>query len=311
MMQSISSIGHGKYRTLLTLTSSLALFCAVSSASAGALERAKQTGKLTLGYSTETRPYSFKNDAGSPDGYAVELCKRVADAAKAELKLPSLSVNFVPLKREEGLRAVAQGKVDLLCDPFTPTVVNRKEVSFSLPIIASGVGVIVRSDAASRLKETLSGEAPPTRPNWRANMDQALQRSTLSAVAGSHAEQVLSERLKDLKIDPKLAPVSDPATGIKAVADRHSDAFFGDLALLRDAAQQHTGSVQLQVLDRYFTYDIGALAVSRSDEDFRLFVDRLLSKIYSSPEFKPLYSKWFGSMTNGVNTFYQLNILHD
>ena len=95
MMQYISSIGHGKYRTLLTLTSSLALFCAVSSASAGALERAKQTGKLTLGYSTETRPYSFKNDAGSPDGYAVELCKRVADAAKAELKLPSLSVNFV------------------------------------------------------------------------------------------------------------------------------------------------------------------------------------------------------------------------
>ncbi len=209
------------------------------------------------------------------------------------------------------MRAVAQGKVDLLCDAFTPTVANRKEVSFSLPIIASGIGVIVRSDAASRLKETLSGQTPPTRPNWRGNADQVLQRSTLSAVAGSRAEQVLSERLKDLKIAPKLAPVSDPATGVKAVADRHSDAFFGDQAVLLDAAQQHKGSVQLEVIDRYFTYDIGALAVSRSDEDFRLFVDRLLSKIYSSPEFTPLYTKWFGKMSDGVNTFYQLNILHD
>lgn len=265
-MQFKSSIGHGKYRTLLSLTSFLVFFCAAFNVSAGTLERVKQTGKLTLGYSTDTRPFSFNSDAGGPDGYAVDLCKKIGDAAKAELKLPTLAVNFVPLKRAEGLQAVTQGKVDLFCDPVTPNLSNRKDVSFSLPIIASGIGVIVRSDAASRLKETLSGQNPTIRPSWRANADQVLQRSTLSFVAGTHAEQVLAERLQELRIAPKLAPVSDYASGIKAVVTRRSDAFFGDQAVLLDVAQQHAGSVQLQVIDRYFTYDIGSFAVPRGDE---------------------------------------------
>ena len=120
---------------LALLVPLLVLLAAAPPASAGTLDRIKESGKLNLGYG-ETRPFSYKDDSGNPAGFGIALCGKIVDSLKAQLGLPSLTVNFVPTARDEGLQAVADGKIDLLCDATVPTLTARKRVSFSIPVYA-------------------------------------------------------------------------------------------------------------------------------------------------------------------------------
>jgi ABC-type amino acid transport substrate-binding protein len=314
LMHSIGRRGHrGKDAiALATLVPLLILLSAASPASAGAtLDRIKSSGKLTLGYGADARPFSYKDESGNPGGYAIALCGKIADAAKADLGLSALAVEFVPVARDEGLHAVAQGKIDILCEATVPTLTSRKQVSYSIPIFASGIGAVVLKDASTRLKDILSGRTPPTGPTWRANADQLLRQSTISVVAGTRAERALTDRLSQLQLIPKMVPVDSYAAGIDRVLDGRSNVFFGDRAILLDAVKQKNLSGQLQVLDRFFTHETLAFAVPRDDEDLRLVVDGALSKLFRSNAFREVYGKWFGPLKDETWSLFRLTALPD
>lgn len=75
--------------------------------------------------------------------------------------------------------------------------------------------------------------------------------------------------------------------------------------MLLDAAARSAEPAKLMVLDRRFTQEPLALALGRGDEDFRLFVDRALSKLYRSLELSAIYAKWFRTPDANALTFYQ------
>jgi len=94
---------------LATLIPLLLLFTAPPPASAASvLERAKASGKLTFGYGADARPFSYKDESGNPAGYAIALCGKIADAAKAGLGLPALAVEYVPVARDEERHEVGE-----------------------------------------------------------------------------------------------------------------------------------------------------------------------------------------------------------
>ena len=220
-------------------------------------------------------------------------------------------MEFVPLAHDEGPQAVAQGKVDISCEPTVPTIALRRQVSYSIPVFASGVGVVVRKDASSRLKDILSGRTPPTGPTWRANADQLLRESTFSVVEGTRSQRAFEQRMKELKLIPRVATVNDFDSGIQRVLDGRSNAFFGNRAILLDAVKRNGGSAHLQVLDRLFTNDTVAFAIPRGDEDFRLLVDGALSRLFLSNEIGNVYGKWFGEISEGTLFLFRLVALPD
>ena len=65
-------------RPLLTLAALLAL--ASQTASAGTLDRIRETGVFRIGYRADARPYSYQDRNGQPAGYIVDLCSEVAAA---------------------------------------------------------------------------------------------------------------------------------------------------------------------------------------------------------------------------------------
>jgi putrescine:ornithine antiporter len=288
-----------------SLASLLVFWAAVPLATAGTLERIKETGKLNLGYGGG-RPLSYQDESGNPAGFAVALCGKVADALKAELGTPSLSVNYVQMQGDEGLQAVAQGKIDLLCSATVTSLEARKQVSFSIPIFAGGVGAVVRIDASDRLKDVLSGRIPKAGPTWRGNSDILMRENTISVIPGSRAEHAFLERAQELKLIPKIAPVSDAATGIARVLDGRSNVFLADRAVLLDSVKR-SGSTDLQVLDRYLTHETSAFALARDDSDFRLSVDTALSSLFRSDGFRPIYEKYFGPINETQLTMFRIS----
>jgi ABC-type amino acid transport substrate-binding protein len=282
---------------------------AQAASAAATLDRVRQTGKLALGYRTDAQPFSYRDEAGKPAGYSVALCQKIADQVKAELGLSSLTVEWVPVTLADRFDNVKEGKIDLLCGADSLTLARMKEVSFSIPIFEGGIGAMLRADAPPPLQELLAGAPPPSHPIWRGTPARTfLEKKTFSVVAGTTSESWLAGRLKAFQIDASVAPVPNYTAGIQRLLDRRSDVLFGDRAILLESAKR-SASEDLIVLDRLFTYEPFALTFGRGDEDLRLVVDRTLSRLYGSAEFRGLYADWFGKPDEAAVTFFRLNKL--
>ena len=270
----------------------------------GTLARIRQAGQVNFGYRVDARPFSYKDESGNAAGFAVAMCLEVADVLKSELGLPTLKVQWVPVTLEERFNTVQQGKVDLLCGGDAPNVPRRKVVAFSTPIFPDGISALVRKDADSHLRDVLSG-IPSTDPSWRASATKLMSRQTFSFVGGSAAHDWLRAKASQFQLSTEMVPTDNYETGARRVLDHAASVFFGDRAMLLDAVLRSPQPDKLMVLDRRYTQAPLALALARGDEDFRLLVDRALSKFYGSLELRALYGKWFRTPDIGALIFYQ------
>jgi len=276
---------------------------------AGTLDRVKQSGKLTLGYRTDAQPFSYRDESGNAAGYSVALCQKIAEQVKAELKLPNLAIEWLAVTMENRFQALQEGKVDLLCEADAETLTRRKDVGFSIPIYPGGIGALLRSDSSWRLRQILTKGKAATGPLWRASPAQILEKQTFSVIQHTTSETWLAGRLDKFQLNAKVLPVTSYEDGIRRVLDRSTNVFFGDRAILVDAAKRNPAKSDLIVLDRHFTYEPIALALQRGDEDLRLLVDRTLSRLYATDDFRFLYAKWFGEPGELALEFFRQSAL--
>lgn len=267
---------------------------AAQPAKAGTLERIRTTGKFVLGYYLHGYPMSYRDQSGRAAGYSVTLCQKVADHVKSELGLQKLAVEWVPLTPETGMQSVQQGKIDLLCGSDAASFTNRGKVSFSLPVFPGGISVLLRADAPKSLQNLLEERPAPYRPIWRASPSSPIQHKTIAVVAGTPAVKWSMERASKLRIIGKLETVDSYDTGVTKVLRRDVDMLFGDRAVLLAQAKRSPDASKLRVLTRHFTYEPLALALARNDDDFRLAVDRGLSRFIASSTFGEAFRATFG-----------------
>lgn len=283
---------------------------ALPATAAGTLDKAKESGKLVLGYRADTRPFAF-DDGGKPAGFSVALCQQVADAVKAELKLPALALEYVPLTAANRFEALQQGRVDLSCGTDTPTLERRALVDFSIPIFFAGTGALLRADADRHLRDALANRPDPAQPVWRGAPGVFSANVVFAVVGGTTIEKSLIDRLRARRITVTVAPVADYAAGVQMVRERRAAALFGDRPVLLDAAKRGPDAGELMVLERRFTREPLALSMRRGDDAFRLLVDKSLSRLFRSPDIGPLYTRYFGTPDPGVLEFFQSVALPD
>jgi polar amino acid transport system substrate-binding protein len=280
---------------------SIALACAMP-ASAGTLDRIRDTGHIKLGYVPDAKPFTSMGTSG-PEGYGIQVCEAIVGQLKIQLGLPDISVDWVALSIESRLTEVQQGNVDLLCLPTSETLTNRKQVAYSSPVFAGGNRAVVRADASPALRHTLAGDRAD-KPVWRGSpAARLLADTTYAVVTGTNTEAWLKERGDALGIKAKVTPVPDYRSGIQAVLDRKVDVFFGDRAVVLGAIDASKRD-QLVVVDRLFTHEQAGLALARGDDDFRLAVDTALANIYPSKNFEDLFARWFGPLDEKAKTFF-------
>jgi len=289
----------------------LCLATAVPALAAGTLDKARDSGKLTFGYRTDTRPFSFTDESGKPAGFSVALCQKVADAVKAELKLPALAVDFVPVTAANRFEALQQGQIDLLCGTATPTLERRVIADFSIPIFFAGTGAAVRTDADRRLRDALEDQPDPKRPVWRGAPGLFTEKVVFAVVGGTTIENALIDGLRARRIEVTVAKVPDYAAGVQMVLDGRAAAVFGDRPVLLDAAKRGPAVGKLVVVERSFTREPLALGLRRGDDAFRLLVDRTLSRLFRSKDLAPLYTTFFGAPDAGTLAIFQAIALPD
>src|SRR5215510_9915362 len=86
---------------------------------AGTLKKIKDAGAVTLGHRESSVPFSYYDDRQQVVGYAMDLCGRIVDALKKELKVDKLEVKLNPVTSATRIPLMANGTIDLECGSTT------------------------------------------------------------------------------------------------------------------------------------------------------------------------------------------------
>src|SRR5437016_13309312 len=79
----------------------------------GTLKKIKETGSITLGHRESSVPFSYYDDNQKVIGYTMDLCGRIVEAVKKELKVDKLEVKLNPVTSASRIPLMANGTVDL------------------------------------------------------------------------------------------------------------------------------------------------------------------------------------------------------
>jgi len=236
------------------------------------LSRITQSQTVILGYREDSKPFSFKGADGNPDGYSVQLCKRVAAALQSQLKLTKLDLKWVPVTVATRMDAVKDGTVDLECGSTSRTLGREQQVDFSNATWVDGGSWVSLASAPVRRVTDLNGKR-------------------VGVIPGTTTETAL-KALAARNIVPVFVPIKTHTDGIAAVRDGRADVYATDRLILVGEALSGAGATLL-LSDEYISVETYGLMLRR-DADFRLAVNRALSGIYRSGEIVTLFRLTFG-----------------
>ena len=97
----------------------------------GTLKKIKETGTISLGHRDSSVPFSYLDDKQQPVGWAMDICAKVVEAVKQELKMADLQVKLVPVTSSTRIPLIANGTIDLECGSTTNNAERQKQVAFT------------------------------------------------------------------------------------------------------------------------------------------------------------------------------------
>src|SRR5437764_3611332 len=115
----------------LALASMFGMSAAGAQELTGTLKNIKETGAITIGYRDSSIPFSYLDDNQKPVGFAIDICYRIVDAVKHELKLDKLAIEFNPVTSSTRIPLLANCTIDLECGSTTNNADRLKQVSFT------------------------------------------------------------------------------------------------------------------------------------------------------------------------------------
>jgi ABC-type amino acid transport substrate-binding protein len=266
-----------------------AALCWSGPAGAGAIDRIKQDKTVRIAYREDAPPFSFTDATGVPAGFIVDLCRSVVKNLAAALNVGDLKVDYVLVTADNRFDAIQSGKADLLCEPTSATLSRREQVDFSIATFVDGASLLVSGDGPSEFG--------------------ALAGKKIGVLAGTTTEQSLRDTLATANIKAEIVPAKTHQEGLAMLDQGTIVAYFGDRAILAYLASKSSAPEKLRLANNYFSLEPYALALGRGDSDFRLAVDRALSRIYRSGEIGAIFGRAFGSQTRPSDTLQTLYLI--
>src|SRR6476469_8063881 len=117
-------------KTVFALLAALAVATPV--AAQDTLKKIKDSGVITFGHRDASIPFSYYDDKQQPVGYAMDLCAKIVDAVKAELKMPKLEVKYQLVTSANRIPLMGNGTIDLECGSTTNNLERQKQVWFTM-----------------------------------------------------------------------------------------------------------------------------------------------------------------------------------
>jgi glutamate/aspartate transport system substrate-binding protein len=241
----------------------------------GTLKTIKETGTITLGFRDSSIPFSYLDDNQKPVGFAMDICYRIVDAVKKELKLDKLEVKLNPVTSSTRIPLLANGTVDLECGSTTNNAERQKQVSFTNTHFLT----------ASRFVSKKSSKI---------NSIDDLKGKVVVSTSGTTNIKQLTEANAARNLGANIIPAKDHAEAFLMVETDRAVAFVMDDILLASlVAGSKDPSAYVISKDAFSRPEPYGIMLRKDDSAFKKVVDAATAALYASGEASKLYDKWF------------------
>jgi glutamate/aspartate transport system substrate-binding protein len=240
----------------------------------GTLKKIKDTGTITLGHRESSVPFSYYDDKQQVVGYAMDLCYRIVDAVKAELKLAKLDAKLNPVTSATRIPLMANGTVDLECGSTTNNVERQKQVWFTITHFVTANRFVSKKSANLKTVDDLRGK-------------------NVASTSGTTNIKQITEIGAQKGLGLNILAAKDHAEAFLMVETGRAAAFVMDDILLYSlvagskAPQDYVISADALSVEPY------GIMLRRDDAAFKKVVDQAMIATYRSGAITPIYEKWF------------------
>jgi glutamate/aspartate transport system substrate-binding protein len=242
----------------------------------GTLKKVKDSGNITMGIRESSLPLSYLDDKQQPVGYHIDICNRIVDAVKAQLKLPSLKVTHTPVTSQNRIPLVTNGTVDLECGSTTNNEARKKQVDFAPTTFVTNVRMAVKKSSGIKSLDQLNGKPVAT-------------------TTGTTSVQLMRTHEKGKHIDFKEVYAKDHADAFLMLETDRAVAFVMDDNLLAGLMVTSKNPNDYAIVGEVLNIEPIAIMLRREDSAFKKLVDDTVVGLMKGGEIDKLYAKWFMS----------------
>jgi glutamate/aspartate transport system substrate-binding protein len=248
------------------------------------MKRIAETKTVTIGHRDASVPLSFLGPDGKAQGYSIDICLKIADAAKEELKLDKLEVKFVPLTPQTRIPLLTAGTVDIICESSTHTIGRSRQISFLNTTFLTGSKLLVRKTSGIKKMEDLKDKV-------------------LVAVLGTTNEKAAQTEIdaKKIAVKGEIIKVKDHSQAMLNLEQGRADAYVSDDVVLYGLKSASKNPDEWEVVGPYFSYDPYGMMIPRNNDDWRLIGNKTIAKLIQSGEMATIYKKWFEPGPTKIN----------
>jgi glutamate/aspartate transport system substrate-binding protein len=242
---------------------------------AGTLKKIKETGVINIGYRDSSIPFSYLDDNQKPVGFAIDICTRIVDAVKTELKLDKLTVEFNPVTSSTRIPLLANGTIDLECGSTTNNAERQKQVWFTNTHFLTATRFVAKKSSNIHSIDDLKGK-------------------TVVSSAGTTNIKQLTETNAARKLDINIVPAKEHAESFLMVeTDRAAAVVLDDVLLASFVAGSKDPDAYVMSKDAFSKPEPYGIMLRKDDPAFKKVVDAATAAIFTGGEGQKLYDKWF------------------
>jgi len=205
----------------------------------------------------------------------MDLCLKIADAVKAELKLPKLDVKYQLVTSANRIPLMANGTIDLECGSTTNNVARQKEVGFTITHFLTANRYVSKKSSNIKSIEDLKG------------------KTVVSTSGTTNIKQLTDLNLaKNMGIN--IIPANGHPEAFQMVETGRAVAFvMDDILLYTLVASSRTPGDYVISNDALSLPEPYGIMMRRDDPAFKKVVDNAMRAVYKSGEINRIYEKWF------------------
>jgi glutamate/aspartate transport system substrate-binding protein len=242
---------------------------------AGTLKKIKETGAITIGYRDSSIPFSYLDDNQKPIGFAIDICAKIVDAVKRELKLDKLEVVFNPVTSSTRIPLLANDTIDLECGSTTNNADRLKQVAFTNTHFLTATRFVSKKSSNLNSIDDLKGKS-------------------VASTSGTTNIKQLTEANAARNLGINIIPAKEHAESFLMVeTDRAVAAVLDDILLASFVAGSKDPSAYVISSDAFSKPEPYGIMMRKDDPAFKKVADAATSALYQSPEGLKLYDKWF------------------
>ena len=240
----------------------------------GTLKKIKDSGSITIGHRDASIPFSYYDDKQQPVGYAMDLCHRIVDAVRANLKMPKIDIKYQLITSANRIPLMANGTIDLECGSTTNNIARQEQVWFTMThFVTANRWVAKKSSKVKKLAD--------------------LKGKTVVSTAGTTNIKQITEINAAQNLGMNIISANGHPEAFQMVETGRAVAFVMDDILLAGLAAQSRTPNDYEISADALSVEPYGIMVRKDDKAFKAVVDKAMTAVYTSGQINAIYSKWF------------------